>query len=344
MSRLFRIISLLLGLFVLFASAFAQETIKVDTTLVSVPVIVSERNGRYVPGLKEKDFTLYQDGVKQTIGFFAATEEPFNVALMLDTSLSTAPVLKDIQHAAKDFIKQLRSQDRAMIVSFDHNVQVLSQFTSDRHTLENAIEEAQIGKRAGTVMRDALWQVIEQNFKPLKGRKAIVLLTDGKDHGSQMEAPELLKKTAEADVLIYSVFYLSHPLKLADNAPSLPRGGMGGIRMGRRDGVFGPRFPPAPRPDREARREQRRQKIEARNEPAKEFLQELAEGSAGRYYRSETTNLKKTFELIAEELRHQYRLGFYPPEDGNAGKLHKLKVEVAKADVVVRARHDYRKQ
>lgn len=334
MSRI--IVSLLLSLLVFLSSAFAQEVLKVDTTLVSVPVIVSERNGRYVGGLKEKDFTLYQDGVKQNIDFFAATEEPFNVALLLDTSHSTTAVLKDIQHAAKDFIKQLRAQDRAMVMSFDHNVSVLSPFTTDRRTLEKAIENAKIGERLGTVMRDAIAQAIEQYFKPLKGRKAIVLLTDGKDAGSRIGVEALLEKTAEADVLIYSVFYLTMPPGLANSAPP-----MGGMRMGRRGAILGPRFP---RPEQEARREQRRQRVEARNEPAKEFLQELAEGTAGRYYRSDTTNLKKTFEMIADELRHQYRLGFYPPDEGEAGKLHKLKVEVAKPAVVVRARREYRKQ
>src|SRR5215510_4796733 len=89
----------------------SEQTIKIDTTLVSVPVIVSDRQGRYIAGLKATDFTLYEDRVKQPIVFFADTEEPINVALVLDTSRSATWVLDDIKKTAMDFVAQLRSQD-----------------------------------------------------------------------------------------------------------------------------------------------------------------------------------------------------------------------------------------
>src|SRR4051794_25846153 len=90
----------------------ANETIKVDTKLVSVPAVVSDRNGRYIPGLTRSDFKLFQDGVEQKIEFFAATEEPINVALLIDTSQSTRPVLDDIKDSARAFLKLLRPSDR----------------------------------------------------------------------------------------------------------------------------------------------------------------------------------------------------------------------------------------
>lgn len=93
---------------------------------MSVPVIVSDRQGRYISGLKAPDFTLYEDRNKQPISFFADTEEAINVALLLDTSRSTAGVLDDIKKAAKEFIKQLRPQDRAMVASFDYDLIVRS--------------------------------------------------------------------------------------------------------------------------------------------------------------------------------------------------------------------------
>ncbi len=97
----------------------SEQTIRIETTLVSVPVIVSDRQGRYVSGLKASDFTVYEDRSKRPIDFFGDAEEPINVALLLDTSKSTTPVLDDIKKAAKDFVKQLRPRDRAMIVTFD---------------------------------------------------------------------------------------------------------------------------------------------------------------------------------------------------------------------------------
>src|SRR5215475_13611994 len=208
----------------------SDQAIKIDTTLVSVPVIVSERQGRYIAGLKASDFTLYEDRVKQPIAFFADTEEPINVALLLDTSKSTTWALDDIKETAKDFVMQLRPQDRAMIVSFDHEAIALCELTSDRKTLERAIGDAQIGERFGTKLRDAVDAVLEEEFKTVKGRKAVVLLTDGKDYGSGVGEHSLMESAAEADTLIYSVFYRSLPPGL-DSDPQSPRGRRG--RTGR---------------------------------------------------------------------------------------------------------------
>src|SRR3954449_10954030 len=104
----------------LFSIAAQQSTpddvIKVKTTLVSVPVIVSDRDGRYIPGLTSADFSIYLDGAEQKADFFAATEEPLIVALLIDTSHSTEPVLGDIKDSAKAFVKLLNPNDRATIV------------------------------------------------------------------------------------------------------------------------------------------------------------------------------------------------------------------------------------
>lgn len=308
-----------------------QETLKIDTALVSVPVIVSDRQGRYISGLKASDFTLYEDRVKQPIDFFADTEEPINVALLLDTSKSTTMVLDDIKKAAKDFVKQLRPQDRAMIVSFDFRETALCELTSDRKTLEKAIGKARIGEIPGTKLRDAVYDVMREEFRSVKGRKAIILLTDGKDHGSEINERVLLEGAAEADTLIYSVFYQSLPSNFAGRNRGGRQGGWGG-RGGRRGGIFNPRFPMPP---------QRRGRIEERSADAIEFLQELSAVSAGRYFDSEVAKLKETFGQIVEELRHQYRLGFYPA-DHAPGSIHSLKVEVARTDVVVRSRRSYR--
>src|SRR5262245_10705391 len=305
----------------------SDQTFKIDTTLVSVPVIVSDRQGRYIAGLKASDFRLYEDRVKQPIAFFADTEEPINVALLLDTSKSATWALDDIKTTAKDFVKQLRPQDRAMIVSFDHETIALCEFTSDRNTLERAIGDAQIGERFGTKLRDAVEAVMKEEFITVKGRKAIVLLTDGKDYGSEVGEQTLMESAAEADTLIYSVFYRSLPPWLdSDRQPPRDRRRWPDRRlwMGRRDGNFKPAnvLPDPPqRPGGDGRRRRRAGRIEERNEEAMNFLRRLSEVSAGRYFSSEVSDLKQTFGQIVEELRHQYRLGFYPP-DHPAGSIH----------------------
>jgi Ca-activated chloride channel homolog len=297
-------------LFVILISAPAQtpsqeSTIKIDTTLVSVPVVVSDRQGRYVANLKQEDFTIYQDRIKQSVAFFAATEEPINVALLLDTSRSTREVLDDIKKAAITLLKQIRPQDSLMVIAFDYDVHVLCPLTTDRKALERAVKKAEIGQFFGTTLNDAVTEVIARSFKSVKGRKAIILLTDGKDVGSKVDPRELLASAEEADTLIYPIFYTTSPMK-------------------RRRLAFGGR------------------RMDRRNERAEEFLERLAEISSGRFYPGEVTDLKATFDLILEELRHQYRLGFYPETAEQEGTLHRLRVEVNRTEVVVRARHSYR--
>jgi len=315
------------------ASNIAQEKqteapIKVHTTLVSVPVIVSDRNGRYLSGLKVSDFKLYQDKIEQPISVFDTVEEPLNVALLIDTSKSTMPVLDDIKSAGLKFLKELRPQDRAMIVSVDYDVHVLSQLTSDRKALERAVKSAKTGEEVGTVLRDALDEVAGRSFKHVEGRKAVILLSDGKDVGSRISEQALLDEAAESGAMIYTVFFKTGPLKHAwIDATTFPR----------RHVWVGPgRIPPPSRPNN-----RRGQRVEMRNQEAMSFMEKLADASAGRYYSSDASDLKKTFNVIAEELRHQYRLGFYPDSEKADGNRHNLKVEVTTPDAIVRARRSY---
>ena len=307
------------------------EVIKVYSNLVSVPVIVSDRDGHYISGLNEQDFKLYDNSAEQKLAYFDAAEAPLNVALMLDTSKSTEGVIGDIRKAAKNFLKQLRPQDRAMIVSFDYGIHKLSPLTSDRKILERAIKDAEVGEYFGTMLNDALIEVIDKDLKAVNGRKAIVLLTDGEDAGSRVSSDAVLDYATESDAMIYSIYYAPTPrLGPFRNRP-FPRGG----------GIFGRRGPMQDRFPRQ-RGGFPGQRRERRGEFAIEFLTRLSEVSAGRFYNSETSDLKKTFALIADELRNQYRLGFYPDALARDGSLHRLKVKVDKPEFAVRARTQYR--
>ncbi|MEK6322439.1 MAG: VWA domain-containing protein [Acidobacteriota bacterium] len=315
-------------------SALAQEKqsdnpIKVQTTLVSVPVIVSDRQGRYISGLKLSDFKLYQDRIEQTIAVFEASEEPLNIALLLDTSRSTEEVLDDIKKEAANFLKELRPQDRAMVISFDYEVHVLSGLTSDRRVLDRAIKKASMGEEVGTTLRDAVAAVIARHFRRIDGRKAIILLTDGKDVGSRIAEQALLDEAAESGSMIYTVFFETGFLRRGwIDALTFPR---------RRVWVGRDRFPPR----RPRRGDRRRQRVDMKNDEAVRFLTNLSDVSAGRFYSSEVSDLKKTFKLVADELRHQYRLGFYPDPTKADGQRHALRVQVNTPDTVVRARRSY---
>jgi VWFA-related protein len=309
---------------VMVASVTSQEpqivdTIKIDTNLISVPVIVSDRDNRYVRDLKVDAFRLFDNQVEQKISFFDTGEEPLNVVLMLDTSLSTSGVLDDIRKAAKAFLKQLRPQDRAMVVTFDFQTQKLSTLTNDQNELASAVKHANVGKRAGTVLNDALTDVSTSVLQPIRGRKAIVLLSDGNDHGSLITTEELISAESEADAMIYSIYYQPEFFRFMGPpgfpGGRFPRGGPGMGRGRRRAGSFGME--------------------------GEEIMERLADVTGGRFYQGETKDLKDTFALIAEELRHQYRLGFYPADLKRDGAVHTLQVKVNVPDVSVRSRREY---
>lgn len=322
-----------------------DDTIKVDTRLVSVPVIVSDHDGRYVPHLQQRDFKVFQDGTEQPIAFFGATEEPVTVGILIDTSHSTHGVLDDIKDSAKSFIKLLTPRDRAMVVSFDNDTHILSPLTNDQKQLSEAIKHAEIPEEPGTTLRDAVYQTITNSFKDINGRKAIIVLTDGKDAGSYIRSTDLLYRLEESDTLVYTIMFQTER-ELPNRA--MGRGGVfgGGFPgMGGRFPRGGGRFPGGRGGGR--RNGEREKKMEERqkqqNENAAEFLRKLSDTTAGRFFSSKDGKLKQTFAEILEELRFQYRLGFYPPDDDGSG-LHQLRVRVTKENAVVRARGAYRSE
>jgi Ca-activated chloride channel homolog len=293
----------------------ADDVIKVNTVLVSVPVVVSDREGHYVQNLQQKDFVLLGDDKPMKIDFFAAAEEPVNLALLIDTSHSTSDALGDIKNAAKDLVKQLQPRDKAVIVSFDFAPHVLCPLTSDQEILKGAIKKADIGDKYGTTLNDAVAEVAGKLFAGINGRKAIILLTDGKDDASRTTRSELYGAVAESDTVVYSVVFQASAARDVLRIGSSGRARRAIVKSTSR------------------RRE---------DEDALDFLGKLSGRTGGRFYSSEASKLNKTFASILEELRFQYRLGFYLPEDDKT--IHALKVGVARPDVLVRTRSQYRLQ
>lgn len=316
------------------ASAIAaqeeREPIRIETRLVSVPVVVADRQGRYVPDLRAEDFAVFQAGDQQKVEFFAAVEEPLTIALLIDTSQSTQPVLGDIKRSAASLIRLLLPHDRATIMAFDYDVHVLSELTSDQEQLIRAVRAARIPEFVGTRLRDATYRTIAKSFADIKGRKAVIVLTDGKDVDSRTSRDELIYTLQESDTLVYTIMfrtgfgrYLSPREQYFERFWRL------------RDGLNSR----SPR-----REEQRRQRAARMNERAVNFLHEMAEMTGGRSFATEDGKVMRAFTSIIEELRMQYRLGFYPPDDTDTERLHDLKVKVSRPDVFVRSRSNYRLQ
>ena len=302
------------------------DTLRVNTSLVTVPVSVMDRNGKYVPNLQRRDFHVFDNGVEQRVAYFATVDQPFTVVFLIDTSGSTEFRIDEIQDAAISFVNQLKDQDRVMVISFDDQIRVLSEPTSDRTALTRAIRRARNG--GGTRLYDAVDVVLRQKLSQISGRKAVVLFTDGVDttsrHGTYSGT---IREAVESDGAVYSVAY-NTANSLPINAGGLPRrggiilnlpfptGGGGGI-----PGAGG--ATPA---------DYRR---------ADEYLHEISLESGGRFFRGGTiVGLSSAFAELADELRRQYSIGYYPPA-GQAGQRRNIKVRVNRPDLVVKARDSY---
>jgi Ca-activated chloride channel family protein len=318
----------------------AGDVIKVNTTLVTLPVSVMDRDGRYVPNLRKEDFRLWEDGLEQQVAFFSSVDKPFSVVLMLDTSGSTRFRLEGIQEAAIAFTNQLRPDDRVMIVSFDDQVRVLSEFTSDRGRLRDAIRRTRPGD--GTKLYEAVDMVMNRQLNNVSGRKAIVLFTDGVDTTSRHATyVSNVRDAEELDALIYPVQYDTYMDMSAGNGggswpgsgrvPSSPVGVLiqilGGINRGGRGPINGGGGPGTSRHDYEV---------------ANRYLHDLADKTGARGYQADTNqNLSNAFANIAEELRRQYSLGYYPKRSAQAGERRQIKVRVNQPNLAVRTRDSY---
>jgi len=316
----------------------AGDVIRVDTTLVTLPVSVTDRNGRYIPNLTKEDFLLWEDGVEQQVAFFASVDKPFSVVLMIDTSGSTRFRIDEIQDAAIAFVNQLRPDDQVMVVSFDDDVRILTEFTGDRGRLRNAIRRTRTGN--GTKLYDAVDLVINQRLNRVSGRKAVVLFTDGVDTTSRRASyDDNVRDAEEVDALIYPVQYDTYSdvnsggstWPGAGRVPTSPAdiliqilGGMGrgrGGRSGRGGGIGSSRTD---------------------YEEANRYLRDLAERTGARQFQADSTsNLAYAFGNIAEELRRQYSLGFYPKRPPQPGQRRQVRVRVNQPNLAVRTRDSY---
>jgi VWFA-related protein len=302
------------------------DTLRVNTSLVTVPVSVMDRNGKYVPNLQRRDFHVFDNGVERRVAYFATVDQPFTVVFLIDTSGSTNFRMDEIQDAAISFVNQLKDQDRVMVISFDDQIRVLSEPTSDREVLTRAIRRTRNG--GGTRLYDAVDVVLRQKLSQISGRKAVVLFTDGVDTTSRNATySTTIREAVESDGAVYSVAY-NTANSLPINAGGLPRrggiilnlpfptGGGGGL-----PGMGGPTSGDYRRAD--------------------DYLHEIARESGGRFFRGDTMmGLSSAFAEVADELRRQYSIGYYPPA-GQAGQRRNIKVRVNQPDLVVKARESY---
>ena len=284
------------------------QVIKTQVNLVNLFVTVRDKNKRIVGDLKQEDFRVAEDNQDQKIAFFSKEVSlPITLALLLDTSGSEQFMLGAIQEAGSAFLKRvLRKGDEALVMSFDSDVDLLSDFTEDRAQLDRAVHRTRInipsggsiggnpgpiGSRqiTGTALYDAIYLACSEKLNTEAGRKAIVIVTDAQDEGSKVKIEEAVEAAQRTDTVI-------HIILVADP------------HFGANTGV----------------------------------AKKLAEETGGRMLSaSSDKKLMQAFDEISEELRSQYTLGYYPSNSTRDGKFRKIKVETANRDLKVLARKGY---
>lgn len=307
-----------------------EDVIRVDTTLVTLPVQVTNRQGKVAYGLQQGQFRVFENGVEQEIVYFEAPQvgddaqtnsRPLTVALMLDISDSTEFKLAKIQSAALAFVDLLRSGDRVLVVSFDSQVRVLAEATADRSVLRNAISGIKTG--GGTSLYGALDEIINIRLARVAGRKAVVLLTDGVDTTSKHASFESCIRAAEtSDVTIFPVQYPTYT-DFSDNPQreTYASGSFAGVAHVTKNGGF----------------------ASDAYKRATLFLRLLADKTAGHFeFADSAKNLAHSFESIARHLRERYVLGYYPKSKIAERRAIQVKVLVPGTDVHTRRHYIYR--
>ena len=302
-----------------------DEVLRVETNLVTMPVSVLDREGRFIAGLQQKDFRIFENGIEQKVEYFQSVEQPFTVVLMIDVSPSTAFQIDEIHEGAIAFVNQLRPADKVMVIAFDDNVRELCQPTNNRRTLRDAIYQAQFGD--GTSLYEAVDQVINRELVNIPGRKAVVLFTDGVDTTSRRANYEsTIADVEEVDALIYPIRYNTQR----------QYGGGGGRRRNPADDWVGIILGGGSIGGGSAGSS--RQEYER----GLQYLETLAQNSGGRKFEADTLyNLEASFAGIAEELRRQYSLGYYPEKVGASGERRRISVRVMRPNVMVKAKSTY---
>ncbi len=285
---------------------FAQDNeIQIDTDLVTVPVTVIDREGRYVTDLKKESFQIFEDGKQQEVTFFEPVNELLTVFLLVDESGSMYEHLYELAIATNTFLQKLRPDDQIIIALFDVNVDYKVKQDYVKNVLGNEKINLKMKKDIPpiTMVYDAMEEALKK-IKKVSGRKAIVLFSDGIGSGYFSSVKSNLKDAEENEALIYTVQFNTHP-----------------------------RTPP-----KNVNKKEYLKKLKK----ADNYMQGLARITGGQHFQfDDMSKLEASFESIANELSQQYYLSYYPENPGEKGERREIKVKVNVPNVAVRARQSY---
>lgn len=313
-----------------------------DVKVVNVYATVRDKKGQIIRDLAKDDFALQEDTHPQTIRYFSReTDLPLTLGLVIDTSGSQRRVLPDESRASYRFLKQVLREDKdmAFVIHFDREVELLQDLTNSRKKLEDSLSDLHVGgtsqqrsgrggggyppsgqrgqRVGGTALYDAVLLSSDEIMRKQSGRKAIIILSDGVDNASKVTVSAAIESAQRTDTLAYSILFSDEQAYGNQNYGGYP-GGMG--RRGR-----GGRMPmPAPtRPN------------------GKKILERISKETGARMFEvTKKQPIEKVFDLIQEELRNQYSLG-YTSDQPQGASYRRIRLTVKQKGMIVQARDGY---
>jgi VWFA-related protein len=342
---------------------FGQDpttTIAVDVKVVTLPVTVRDKHGKIIRDLTKDDFTLQEDGRPQTIKYFSQDANlPLTLGLLVDTSRSQTNVLDAERNASRSFLEQMLVQpkDKAFLIHFDHEVELLQDLTSSREKLQAALDllkspsdrersndpndsdSSGSHHGGGTQLYDAVFLASNELMKKQQGRKALIILSDGVDRGSKTYLESAIESAQRADTVVYAIYFAEarhdegqRPGRgMGRGGGGWPGGGGGwpgggggypGGSGGNRGG--GQRHPEEPRAD------------------GKKILERISRETGGRFFEvTKKQPVGEIYDSIVEELRIQYNMGYTPDKDSTSSGYHHVTLAAKKKEMTVQTRDGY---
>lgn len=354
---------LLVLILVMSLTAYAQEPppgeqdepIRLKTDLVSITASAIDRGGRAIKSLKAEDFTIYEDGVKQKISHFAATEEPFTLLLLLDISGSTREDIALMKKAARNFLSELRAEDRVSVIVFSREIELIADFADPRAKVETAIDqiaatEGSEGSRftfnTGTSFYDALFLAVEESpLKHAEGRKAIVCMSDGVDSTSLKNYKDISTLVVQSEASVYFLGLNTENAMLTGLLK--PRTDAGYLnfsqsQINRYYDEYDAESLERHRPREVMTPDVKREINGGLYRLARREQQEISDRTGGRVYPVRTlADLSGVYKQVADDLRSQYSISYYPSNQARDGRWRAIRVEARPRDATVRARSGY---
>jgi VWFA-related protein len=355
----------------LFASSlFAQNqtaapatTIHANAKLVTMAVTVRDKHGTIVPNLTKDDFNLAEDGRPQDIKYFNHDASlPLTLGLLVDTSMSQRNVLDAERTASQHFLDQMMTDahDRAFLIQFDREVDLLADVSADKGKLRSAIDQLgapqfnntsdsqssdDSGHRmggGGTTLYDAIYLASNEVMKKQPDRKALIVLTDGVDRGSKETLFTAIEAAQRANTVVYAIYFKGQePSNNNNHFPGNRRGGMGGGYPG--GGYPGGGYPgggggwPGGGGGGRSSRP-----TEGSHIDGKKVLEQICSETGGYMFQvDKKKSVDQIYSTIADELRAQYILGYTPDKQSTDSGYHKIVLTAKKKDLYVQTRQGY---